>query len=93
MLKRDRYNQKVTSDVPAAFRRLCVETELLPVKTNSKGPAAFRRLCVETVGGHGAGDKYGTQPPSGGCVLKRANARRKARKQTPAAFRRLCVET
>ena len=36
-------------NVPAAFRRLCVETSKL-VRVYEKGrPAAFRRLCVETL--------------------------------------------
>ena len=35
-------------DKPAAFRRLCVETnEAFPLLGNQY-PAAFRRLCVET---------------------------------------------
>ena len=35
--------------IPAAFRRLCVET-ISTVKLNVQAlPAAFRRLCVETV--------------------------------------------
>ena len=36
--------------VPAAFGRLCVETNRL-IKSDMRGlPAAFGRLCVETVG-------------------------------------------
>ena len=34
--------------VPAAFRRLCVETPLPTTVDPTKTPAAFRRLCVET---------------------------------------------
>ena len=33
---------------PAAFRRLCVETDKVPEDKKPKDPAAFRRLCVET---------------------------------------------
>ena len=33
------------------------------------------------------------QPPSGGCVLKRASAWQSLKKVGPAAFGRLCVET
>ena len=33
---------------PAAFRRLCVETELETHRHRGLDPAAFRRLCVET---------------------------------------------
>ena len=32
----------------AAFRRLCVETELIIAKNRDGETAAFRRLCVET---------------------------------------------
>ena len=35
--------------VPAAFRRLCVETKFQRVKKQKSVPAAFRRLCVETM--------------------------------------------
>ena len=34
---------------PAAFRRLCVETEGKKDFVRIKKPAAFRRLCVETL--------------------------------------------
>ena len=34
---------------PAAFRRLCVETDGMSSLKNWVKPAAFRRLCVETV--------------------------------------------
>ena len=34
--------------LPAAFRRLCVETCLMPRPFRTYLPAAFRRLCVET---------------------------------------------
>ena len=56
-------------------------------------PAAFGRLCVETaeeVRGRLASD---TQPPSGGCVLKRRQKIKSVGIQAPAAFGRLCVET
>ena len=36
---------------PAAFRRLCVETEDARGKALYNCPAAFRRLCVETDSG------------------------------------------
>ena len=36
------------SRLPAAFRRLCVETTYTAGMSGSGGPAAFRRLCVET---------------------------------------------
>ena len=36
--------------MPAAFRRLCVETRLIMIHLHGLllPPAAFRRLCVET---------------------------------------------
>ena len=34
--------------LPAAFRRLCVETMLKRINFVYLEPAAFRRLCVET---------------------------------------------
>ena len=34
--------------LPAAFRRLCVETLICAHVKSSGFPAAFRRLCVET---------------------------------------------
>ena len=34
--------------MPAAFRRLCVETCYKADKPKDGEPAAFRRLCVET---------------------------------------------
>ena len=55
-------------------------------------PAAFGRLCVETLDvlvTHPAG----TQPPSGGCVLKPNGEFDPVKALQPAAFGRLCVET
>ena len=55
--------------VPAAFRRLCVETIHIRKSPVNTPPAAFRRLCVET---DSSANEFGFdfQPPSGGCVLK-----------------------
>ena len=55
--------------VPAAFRRLCVETEQATLIKVSEKAAAFRRLCVETWFKTTASENS-DQPPSGGCVLK-----------------------
>ena len=55
-------------------------------------PAAFGRLCVETLELIPHPDTV-RQPPSGGCVLKRAVASVGLCPQEPAAFGRLCVET
>ena len=78
--------------IPAAFRRLCVETKHANNQPTRRCAAAFRRLCVETLSllGFSAHDE---QPPSGGCVLKRQYGRYRKPRRTPAAFRRLCVET
>ena len=54
---------------PAAFGRLCVETQELINKIASGEPAAFGRLCVETIDLFKSAMNL-TQPPSGGCVLK-----------------------
>ena len=56
-------------------------------------PAAFRRLCVETRGRRCGYQGPGSQPPSGGCVLKLSFFARLHCLVDPAAFRRLCVET
>ena len=49
MLKRRRFLIASRRHKPAAFRRLCVETQELINKIASGEPAAFRRLCVETL--------------------------------------------
>ena len=50
VLKQDNTEISETKDAPAAFRRLCVETECWYLNTPTVPmPAAFRRLCVETV--------------------------------------------
>ena len=43
--------RRVSDDLrkPAAFRRLCVETENRKAVFRRLDPAAFRRLCVETI--------------------------------------------
>ena len=77
---------------PAAFRRLCVETHRQDAQTKTARPAAFRRLCVETYS-TSSGTYSPSQPPSGGCVLKRQDLCSGKIPFLPAAFRRLCVET
>ena len=49
VLKRCVNYSKAKQKVPAAFRRLCVETENIDSKISTSDPAAFRRLCVETL--------------------------------------------
>ena len=79
--------------LPAAFRRLCVETATEPMKFGTSEPAAFRRLCVETEMITLITGVPGSQPPSGGCVLKQDFLKTLGMIGEPAAFRRLCVET
>ncbi|OFS00560.1 hypothetical protein HMPREF2954_08760 [Neisseria sp. HMSC067H09] len=65
------------NDMPAAFRRLCVETGKNYQCVCRPKPAAFRRLCVETQSTHGA-SQTPNQLPSGGCVLKLNEALKRA---------------
>ena len=81
------------SRLPAAFRRLCVETPVSPPHRFPSVPAAFRRLCVETPLGLAVPSGLPPQPPSGGCVLKPHSPNVATSNHQPAAFRRLCVET
>ena len=78
--------------IPAAFRRLCVETK----------PRKFRWQvyvqppsggCVLKQDGLDIRKKLENQPPSGGCVLKQNDTESCDIQYLPAAFRRLCVET
>ena len=71
MLKRWLLGFFVASIGPAAFRRLCVETQQKRASMRLRKPAAFRRLCVETECLAPMPEPCGNQPPSGGCVLKR----------------------
>ena len=70
VLKHDRSLNVQARQIPAAFRRLCVETQDLLQNLSCLKPAAFRRLCVETLRRLEL-PSLQTQPPSGGCVLKR----------------------
>ena len=69
MLKPLSFQNLSNSRSPAAFRRLCVETDIGIFNPPPPDPAAFRRLCVETRNKSRLLMR-GTQPPSGGCVLK-----------------------
>ena len=78
--------------VPAAFRRLCVET------STSTKPMPF--LAQPPLGGCvlkpvllGCRYRRLPQPPLGGCVLKLMQMGIQYCAVSPAAFRRLCVET
>ena len=46
LARRDGYRRQPH---PAAFRRLCVETDVFIIIDRRSSPAAFRRLCVETI--------------------------------------------
>ena len=73
VLKPNRARRERFIKIPAAFRRLCVETKIAPKKYGDKQePAAFRRLCVETTDKSLNRRQYAIQPPSGGCVLKQS---------------------
>ena len=83
-------NQAATA--PAAFRRLCVETNPRPLSQCETAPAAFRRLCVETMA---STDHSPLSWPAAFrrlCVETDCFASTRAC-SSPAAFRRLCVET
>ena len=47
-MKQEMVTKPLMGMMPAAFRRLCVETFCKKRELNMKFPAAFRRLCVET---------------------------------------------
>ena len=81
VLKHSVIHRRCFWPIPAAFRRLCVETRLKLNRRNPYGvPAAFRRLCVETTSHKKSAAALEIQPPSGGCVLKlppKSNIQRK----------------
>ena len=79
--------------MPAAFRRLCVET-YNNGEFNKRGkPAAFRRLCVETkIKPCGFRRRLGPAAFRRLCV-ETPVLRSTSQEARPAAFRRLCVET
>ena len=76
---------------PAAFGRLCVETEM---RAGFVGiaPAAFGRLCVET---YMTGFLHDTLEPAafGRLCVETAELTEFNGEKVPAAFGRLCVET
>ena len=49
VLKHGKFWKVLPLNFPAAFGRLCVETEYLRSGNLPKIPAAFGRLCVETI--------------------------------------------
>ena len=79
--------------MPAAFRRLCVETPSGWLKTSSSCPAAFRRLCVETAAISDAAGKVGDPAAFRRLCVETLNPALVVTTALPAAFRRLCVET
>ena len=92
MLKRLTLSVGSVSPVPAAFRRLCVETCLgASVGIGAAQPPSGG--CVLKLPVWVAAFSFQTQPPSGGCVLKHPKSVQVKQRDDPAAFRRLCVET
>ena len=78
--------------ISAAFRRLCVETQMPALRfiSDSQPPSGgcVLKPCLPPDLRH-----LSNQPPSGGCVLKPGWGGNKLRPRPSAAFRRLCVET
>ena len=60
VLKHPLENFHTVPQLPAAFRRLCVETYMGHAGCSRPCPAAFRRLCVETQ--PGTCPRFGTVP-------------------------------
>ena len=77
---------------PAAFRRLCVETNYGIGGYSDGHPAAFRRLCVETRSWSATVELLTPAAFRRLCV-ETAGISAGLLKMVPAAFRRLCVET
>ena len=72
VLKHLKFCSNYNCVLPAAFRRLCVETCRVAKTRPLERPAAFRRLCVETPLLRSC-EMTVPQPPSGGCVLKQSD--------------------
>ena len=92
VLKRDISISCCRGHNPAAFRRLCVETQILPVY-NGRGIQPPSGGCVLKPSRLSLRVLEIIQPPSGGCVLKPRPRLSLLCRLYPAAFRRLCVET
>ena len=90
MLKHIKATKKMNDYQPAAFRRLCVETQNGTRKFAQMFPAAFRRLCVETRPRNTFFLSEEIQPPSGGCVLKHARLPRGERPRTSRLQAAVC---
>ena len=93
VLKHDEYEGSIELDLPAAFRRLCVETEnatATNAQTSRQPPSGG---CVLKQNIRPDIELVVLQPPSGGCVLKLLEPGPQSPCCFAAAFRRLCVET
>ena len=92
MLKQYQSKYVYAGDIPAAFRRLCVETMPVYHQTEQHLPAAFRRLCVETLL---IFTPKRLKDPAAFRRLCVETVKPSSLRSTiqPAAFRRLCVET
>ena len=92
MLKRIVQVLLLSYALPAAFRRLCVETNKDDLIKLKQWPASFGRLCVETNTTNSI--EYDGRPASFGRLCVETNTTNSIEYDgRPAAFRRLCVET
>ena len=82
-----------TTEKPAAFRRLCVETYHHLYNAHHSHPAAFRRLCVETKSDWPSPSPEALPAAFRRLCVETASPAYSAAHFPPAAFRRLCVET
>ena len=71
MLKPVRVNRRIRSQIPAAFRRLCVETRFDVFQLSGAWIQPPSGGCVLKPPTKPPLINAASQPPSGGCVLKR----------------------
>ena len=70
VLKQHQLASVISRNAAATFGWLCVETSDIDLASQSRQAATFGWLCVETIFQGLVSLLYGSQPPSGGCVLK-----------------------
>ena len=92
MLKHRQNRHRSARILPAAFRRLCVETLMFALLSGSFAQPPSGGCVLKPYEGLSIAVNE-VQPPSGGCVLKLQSYNLGRLKMGPAAFRRLCVET
>ena len=78
--------------LPAAFRRLCVETPWVRLELRQRNQPPLGG-CVLKQSDFYVNVGSDNQPPLGGCVLKRVSTLCLGAGRCPDAFGRLCVET